>query len=106
MLFRCGASLENGSGHVMRCRTFACKLQRLGAAITFVCRRQPLNLIGLLEQEFSVLSLPEQPLAPCDGLAGRDLHSAWLGCSLDHDAASWPMCPMASWRICIGAPWP
>lgn len=49
MLFRCGASLENGSGHVMRCRTFACELQRLGAAIAFVCRRQLLNLIGLLE---------------------------------------------------------
>ena len=49
ILFRCGASLENGSGHVVRCRTFVCELQRLGAAIAFVCRRQLLNLIGLLE---------------------------------------------------------
>ena len=49
ILFRCGASLENGSGPVMRCRTFVCELQRLGAAIAFVCRRQLLNLIGLLE---------------------------------------------------------
>ena len=76
MLFRCGAPLENGSGHVMRCRTFACKIQRLGAAITFVCRRQPLNLIGLLEQEFSVPSLHEQLLASCVGLAGCDPYSA------------------------------
>jgi spore coat polysaccharide biosynthesis predicted glycosyltransferase SpsG len=67
ILCRCGASLENGSGHVVRCRTFACELQRLGAAIAFVFRRQLLNLIGRLEQEFSVLSLPEQPLAACLG---------------------------------------
>ena len=70
----------------MRCRTLARELQRRGAHITFLCRRQPGDLIGLLEQEFSVLSLPEQPLAACDGFEGRDLYSAWLGCSQDHDA--------------------
>jgi len=87
ILFRCDASLAIGSGHVMRCRTLARELQRSRAAITFLCRRQPGDLIGLLEQEFSVLSLPEQPLAACDGLEGRDLYGAWLGCSQDTDAA-------------------
>jgi len=71
----------------MRCRTLARVLQRRGATATFLCRRQPGDLVGLLEQEFVVLSLPEQPLAVCEGLEGRDLYSAWLGCSQDTDAA-------------------
>jgi UDP-2,4-diacetamido-2,4,6-trideoxy-beta-L-altropyranose hydrolase len=87
ILFRCDASFLIGSGHVMRCRTLARELQRRGAAVTFLCRRQPGDLIALLEQEFPVLALPEQPLAACEGLEGRDLYGAWLGCSQDADAA-------------------
>jgi UDP-2,4-diacetamido-2,4,6-trideoxy-beta-L-altropyranose hydrolase len=71
----------------MRCRTLARELQRRGAMVTFLCRRQPGDLISLLEQEFSVLALPEQPLTPCDGLEGRELYGAWLGCSQSTDAA-------------------
>jgi len=71
----------------MRCRTLARDLQRRGAEITFLCRRQPGDLVTLLEQEFSVLALPEQQLAPCEGLEGRELYGAWLGCSQATDAA-------------------
>lgn len=87
VLFRCDASLSIGSGHVMRCRTLARELQRRGAEIAFLCRRQPGDLISLLEQEFPVLALPEQPLAASEGLEGRDLYGAWLGCSQHTDAA-------------------
>ena len=87
MIFRCDASLQIGSGHVIRCRTLARELRRRGAAITFLCRRQPGDLIELLEQEFTVLALPEQQLAACGGLEGRDLYGAWLGCSQQQDAA-------------------
>ncbi len=87
VVFRCDASLAIGSGHVMRCRTLARELQRRGAAVTFLCRRQPGDLISLLELEFAVLALPEQPLAACDGLEGRYLYGAWLGCSQQQDAA-------------------
>ena len=86
ILFRCDASLAIGSGHVMRCRTLARELQRRGASITFLCRRQPGDLIALLEQEFRVLALPQQALARCEGLEGRELYGAWLGCSQIHDA--------------------
>ena len=91
IVFRCDASLSIGSGHVMRCRTLARELQMRGAQITFLCRRQRGNLIGLLEQEFEVLGLPELPLAPDqmpDGqpLEGRALYRTWLGCSQDQDA--------------------
>ena len=83
---RCDASLHIGSGHVMRCRTLARELRRRGAEITFLCRRQPGDLIELLEQEFHVLSLPEQQLASCEELAGRALYGAWLGCSQQQDS--------------------
>lgn len=33
-----------------------------------------------------MLALPELPLAVCEGLAGRELYEAWLGCSQTHDA--------------------
>ena len=87
ILIRCDASLSIGSGHVMRCRTLARELHRRGAVVTFLCRRQAGDLIALLEQEFAVLSLPELPLLDCEGLAGRDLYQAWLGCSQEQDVA-------------------
>ena len=87
ILFRCDASRLIGSGHVMRCRTLARQLQRRGAHVSFLCRRQPGDLIGLLEQEFEVLALPELPVSTCKGLEGRDLYLAWLGCSQEQDAA-------------------
>ncbi len=33
-----------------------------------------------------MLALPEQPLTSCDGLVGRELYGAWLGCSQEQDA--------------------
>lgn len=71
----------------MRCRTLARKLQELGSEVCFICRRQPGDLISLLEQEFDVMALPEQSLKSCDGLGGRDLYSSWLGCTQEQDAA-------------------
>ena len=55
-----------------------------------MCRRQPGDLIGLLEQEFSVLALPNCSLVSTtspDGvsLKNRDLYAAWLGCSQEDD---------------------
>ena len=87
ILIRCDASLSIGSGHVLRCRALARELHRRGAVVTFLCRRQAGDLIALLEQEFAVLSLPELPLLDCEGLAGRDLYQAWLGCSQEQDVA-------------------
>lgn len=87
ILIRCDASLSMGSGHVIRCRTLARELQRQGAEVTFLCRRQSGDLIGLLEQEFLVVSLPELSLAICEDFSGRELYEAWLGCSQSQDAA-------------------
>lgn len=87
ILIRCDASHSIGSGHVMRCRNLARELQRRGAAVLFLCRRQSGDLIGLLEQEFEVLPLPQLPLATCNDLSGRELYEAWLGCTQKQDVA-------------------
>ena len=71
----------------MRCRTLARVLQQHGAKIWFLCRKQPGDLINLLEQEFKVISLPEQSLKDYKGLEGRKLYNAWLGCSREQDAS-------------------
>ena len=87
ILIRCDASLLSGTGHVFRCRTLARELQRHGAEVSFMCRSQAGDLISVLKQEFAVLALPDQRLAACIGLKGRDLYDAWLGCTQDQDAA-------------------
>ncbi len=86
VVVRCDASLSIGSGHVIRCRTLGRELKKSGAEVLFLCRRQPGDLIGLLEREFQVLTLPKQQLLPCEGLENRELYSAWLGCSQEQDA--------------------
>jgi UDP-2,4-diacetamido-2,4,6-trideoxy-beta-L-altropyranose hydrolase len=92
VVFRCDASLLIGSGHVMRCRTLARALNRRAVESVFLCRRQPGDLIALLEEEFQVLPLPESPLplcespSDCEPLSGRELYAAWLGCTEDKDA--------------------
>ena len=64
ILFRCDASTLIGSGHVIRCRTLARKLQAHGFNIVFICREHPGNLISLLCEEFKVICLPK--LQPSD----------------------------------------
>ena len=88
VLIRCDASLVIGSGHVMRCRNLARALQQRGVAVLFLCRERPGDLIALLAQEFEVLGLPALSISePClEGLEGRDVYGAWLGCSQLQDA--------------------
>ena len=94
VVFRTDASLQIGTGHVFRCRTLARALQRRDVEIVFICRRQPGDLIQLLQQEFKVLVLSEhayfeaasEATQNSSALGGRALYSSWLGCSEDHDA--------------------
>ena len=87
VLIRCDASWAIGSGHVMRCRNLARALQQRGIEVLFLCRERPGALIALLAQEFEVLRLPALPgPEQClQGLKGRELYGAWLGCSQSQD---------------------
>jgi UDP-2,4-diacetamido-2,4,6-trideoxy-beta-L-altropyranose hydrolase len=88
VLIRCDASLAIGSGHVMRCRNLARALQRRGVDVLFLCREQQGDLSALLAEEFAVMRLPALPGAKpaMNSREGRDLYSAWLGCSQQQDA--------------------
>lgn len=64
--FRCDASIDIGSGHVMRCLTLANELKFLGANCVFFCREYEGNLFDLIaESGHSVVPLP----APASSLA-------------------------------------
>lgn len=57
--FRTDASLDIGSGHVMRCLTLAEKLRQKGAEVVFICRQLPGDGIDLIRRNgFSVSVLP------------------------------------------------
>lgn len=84
--FRVDASLEIGSGHLVRCLTLAGALRSRRAVCRFICRELPGNLIAMVrDQGFEVLTLSEvtQPLS---GPLYGTTHAAWLGVPADTDA--------------------
>lgn len=90
IVFRADASLDIGSGHVMRCLALASVLRRSGAVCRFVCRGHDGNLIGQIRaQGFDAHELAASPPAGGTGEAipGGDLaHAAWLGPGWETDA--------------------
>jgi UDP-2,4-diacetamido-2,4,6-trideoxy-beta-L-altropyranose hydrolase len=51
ILFRADASVEIGSGHVMRCTSLAQRLRAAGHEVAFLCRTLPGNLTDMLESD-------------------------------------------------------
>ena len=71
--FRTDASLQIGTGHVMRCLTLADELHQRGAEISFICREHPGNLIGLIEGKgYTVLRL-SPPAGSADAMSNHPL---------------------------------
>jgi UDP-2,4-diacetamido-2,4,6-trideoxy-beta-L-altropyranose hydrolase len=65
VVFRADASLEIGTGHVMRCMTLADELRRRGATATFICREQPGNLIELIRSRgFEAEAIAHEDASP------------------------------------------
>jgi UDP-2,4-diacetamido-2,4,6-trideoxy-beta-L-altropyranose hydrolase len=96
--FRTDASLEIGSGHVMRCLTLADALRAQGAQCCFISRAHPGNLIDAIAlRGYEVKTLPatvQQAQAAInfdkqlnDGQNVALAHAAWLGCNWKTDAA-------------------
>jgi len=78
IVFRTDASLQIGTGHVMRCLTLAHALRERGAQCSFICRRHPGNLIDLIGQHgFLVHALRcDQAWAAKENIPS---HAGWLG---------------------------
>ncbi len=86
VIFRVDASLEMGSGHVMRCLTLANDLKERGAVCDFLCKEHLGNLIGFIRnQGFKVINLG----VPCAAPAYSDpQYIPWLGATLEDDASA------------------
>jgi UDP-2,4-diacetamido-2,4,6-trideoxy-beta-L-altropyranose hydrolase len=89
--FRVDASLQIGTGHVMRCLTLAEVLREVGARCHFVCREHPGNLIELiLQRGFTVNALPATSRTHVDDeqmVEGQSNYATWLGADWTTDAA-------------------
>lgn len=85
---RVDASIQIGSGHVMRCLTLADELKRNGANVHFICREHPGNMCAFIEARgYMVYPLTSDGNESTIDLS-QDLpkHADWLGTSWERDA--------------------
>ena len=88
IVFRCDASIQIGSGHVMRCLTLADELSRQGAESFFICRQHDGSLIEILQQRgYQVYTLPLEHDLGIESKS-KDLlaHADWLASTQQRDA--------------------
>lgn len=83
--FRADASIQIGTGHIMRCLTLADALRERGVECAFVCREHTGHLLDLITQRgHEVAALPAG-----DGgheVSHPPVHAAWLGTDWATDA--------------------
>lgn len=90
VVFRADASLQIGSGHVMRCLTLATALREQGVTCHFICREHPGNLIDQIrDRGFAMTALVTDglhlpPVAQDE--ESLPAHAAWLGVDWQSDA--------------------
>ena len=84
--FRTDASLQIGTGHVMRCLTLADALLEHGAQSTFICRPHAGHWLDLIQQcghtAIALAPADDAYTAPAD-----PCHAKWLGTDWANDAA-------------------
>lgn len=88
VVFRVDASLQIGTGHVMRCLTFADLLARQGHKCWFICREHDGHLGALIASKghgVTLLSLPGGDALDARD-SHRDTHELWLGVPWQEDA--------------------
>ncbi len=94
--FRVDASLQIGTGHVMRCLTLADALAAQSADCLFICREHQGNLTEQIHNKgYRTHALPIRPSAGASSLAIKadsddqsPAHSHWLGATQAEDAAA------------------
>ncbi|MDY6510372.1 UDP-2,4-diacetamido-2,4,6-trideoxy-beta-L-altropyranose hydrolase [Acinetobacter faecalis] len=90
IVFRVDASLEMGTGHVMRCLTLADTLNNHGAKCYFICREHSGNLIRtIIQRGYDVEVLPYASFPQGDKSNKHPTklsHASWLGTTQKQDA--------------------
>ena len=82
IVFRVDASIEMGSGHLMRCLTYSDELKQKNHKITFICRESESSLIGLIKHKnYKIITL-----ATVDNFQSNSLYLNWLGATQEQDA--------------------
>lgn len=84
--FRTDASLQIGTGHVMRCLTLADALRERGAHTTFICRPQAGDMLEWIRQRGHAV----KALFPAENNFNapvEPIHANWLGTDWVSDAA-------------------
>lgn len=89
--FRTDASLQIGSGHLMRCLTLADALKAAGASCAFICREHPGHLLNLIRQRgHTAIGLPvgtSNTLTVSNDDKHELAQAAWLGGDWQTDAS-------------------
>lgn len=87
VVFRTDASLQIGTGHVMRCLTLADALRERGCECRFVGREHPGNLFNLIRQRgHAAVALPRESESSCSESGDDPAHGWWLGTDWETDA--------------------
>lgn len=88
IVFRVDASIEIGTGHVMRCLTLAHALKYSGSKVSFMCRLHEGNLVRTIQdQGFEVYSLElMRQSGDINSSEVRLFHADWLGVVQAQDA--------------------
>jgi UDP-2,4-diacetamido-2,4,6-trideoxy-beta-L-altropyranose hydrolase len=85
VFIRADASVEMGTGHIMRCLTLAEKLRDRGATVSFISRNHEGNLNDWIRsvKKFTVYSLPVQ--LGCQNNKSDSIYKKWLGADVADD---------------------
>jgi UDP-2,4-diacetamido-2,4,6-trideoxy-beta-L-altropyranose hydrolase len=93
VVFRVDASLQIGTGHVMRCLTLAEALKGKNVEVAFICREHKGHLIDFIENKgFNVNRLSEnksnsiETKSGCSKPENTLFHAHWLGATQQQDA--------------------
>jgi len=93
VVIRADASLQIGTGHVMRCLTLAEALKEKGAQAEFICREHEGNLIDFIQGKgfkvhtLSVIENDSEAIKATSRTSENSLnHAHWLGATQQQDA--------------------
>ncbi len=87
IVFRTDASLQIGTGHVMRCLTLADALRKAGANCTFICRAHTGNLLEEIHQRGHLAIALIEGTTKTESKDEVTLsHADWLGSDWENDA--------------------